>query len=394
MRTLSTGEKHPLAESTATLEHTLATIPERDVSVYSIRICGDFVGILVRNAERGGNELVVWDWKTGVQNLMVSIVCTHVTIGSPTGSFALEVLSTELQSFVFLDDNFILGSSCQCWEPALLVYKLKQRPADDTTQTSTHLLRFLLGPHLQGLQGISHILLASDPSPRWLPNAVPFHIAGDERTIAMYSQIFDVWGGAMYLIPAKALLRQIESLSHEEGLDVKWEAHGPQLVEYVPEHKRWDESWPHVVFGMRYVLPGVVSLEGKPKILIRDLSPRRCLRASKEEREESDALYEATAWPSNRTGKPNSRSILTCVPLPESIEPNWNTRFLISEDGIVVVENVREICVFTAAQLIRLACRTPLPRAPESFICSRSDSLKLGVLETIDWLLLFCVQIL
>jgi hypothetical protein len=353
LRTLSTGEKHPLAESTATLEHTLATIPERDISVYSIRICGDYVGILVGNAEWGGNELVVWSWKTGVQDLMVSIVCTHITIGSPTGSFVLEVLSTDLKSFVFLNDNFILGSSCQHSKPALLVYKLKQRPADDTTETSTHLLRFLLGTHLKGPQGTSYILLASDPSPGWLPNAVPFHIAGDERTIAMYSQIFDGWGGAMYLIPAKTLLGQTESLLSVEGLDVEWETHGPQLVEYVPEHKRWDEPWPHVVFGMRYVLPRVVSLEGKPKILIRDLSPRRCLRASKEEREESDALYEATAWPSNRTGKPRPRSILTCVPLPENIEPNWNTRLLISEDGIVVVENVRETYVFRAAQLIR-----------------------------------------
>jgi hypothetical protein len=279
---------------------------------------------------------------------------------------------------VFLDDNFILGS----WgPPALLVYKLKQRPADDTTHTSTHCLRFFLGTHLQPPQGTSYILLASDPSPGWSPNAeqVPFHIAGDERMIAMYSTFFNGWWGSTYLIPAKVLLREIESLPLEEGLDVALEAHSPQLIEHVPEHKSWDESWPYVVFGMRHVLPEVVHIDGKPSILIRDLSPRRCLRASNEEREDSHAVYEATAaWYSGRTGKPNPCSILTCVPLPENIHLNWNMRFLICEDGIVVLENVRENCVFIAARLIRLACRTPPARAPESFIFSRSDSLKLG----------------
>jgi len=240
---------------------------------------------------------------------------------------------------VFLDDKFILGSS---GPPALLVYRLKQRlgPADDTIQISTHFRRFFLGNQLQTPHGTSYILLASNPSPGWSPNAeqVPFHVAGDERVIAMYSRFYDGWWGSTYLIPAKAFLRQIEILPLEEGLDVEWEAHDPQLIENIPEHQSWDESWPYVVFGMRYVFPGVVNLDGKPNILIRDLSPRRCLRASKEEREESDALYEATARPASRTGEPNPRSILTCVPLPENIVPNWNTRFLISEDGIVVLE--------------------------------------------------------
>jgi hypothetical protein len=325
-------------------------IPERESNItfklFSIRIGGSYLGILFQNHGHCRNELVVWSWKTGVQKLMVSIVFTHATISSPTGSFVLEVLSTNLKSFVFLDDKFILGSSCLWQPPALLVYNLEQRPADDTgtTQTSTPFLRFLLGTHFQSPRGSSNILLASDPSPGWLPNAVPFHIAGDERMIAMYSKFFDGWESATYLISAKALLRQIESLPLREEdleLDVEWEVHGPQPIELVPEHI-WHERWPYPVFGMRYALPNVMGLGGgKPEILIRDLSPRRCLRASTEEREESDALYEATAWHTSRTCKPNPRSILTRVPLPENIDLNRNTRFLICEDGIMVVESVR-----------------------------------------------------
>ena len=252
---------------------------------------------------------------------------------------------------MFLDDKFILGCLCLWEPPALLVYRLEQRlrPADDTgtTQTNTHILRFLLGTHFQSPRGSSNILLASDPSPGWLPNAVPFHIAGDERMIAMYSKFFDGWGSATYLISTKVLLSQIESLPLEEGLDVEWELHGPQLIELVPE-SNWYERWPYPVFGMRYVLPGAVGLGGgKPEILIRDLSPRRCLRASKEKREESDALYEATTWPNNRTCKPYPRSILTRVPLPGNINLNRNTRILISEDGIMVVDHVCEPPAFS-----------------------------------------------
>ena len=107
---------------------------------------------------------------------------------------------------------------------------------------------------------------------------------------------------------------------------------------------------------MRHVLPEVLNLDGKLSIIIRDLSPRRCLRASEEERKKSEALYEAirvitTRDPTltRRTGtpKPIPRSILKSVPLPEDIVPHWSLRFLMSEDGIVILENVRETCRFS-----------------------------------------------
>jgi hypothetical protein len=326
---------HPLAESsTAFIEHTLS---ERNMTFYSIRIYGDYVGILGRHTvphgPRHGCKLLVWSWKTGVQNLMVSIACTHVMIWSPTCSLVIEDLSTMVRSFVFLDNNFILGSS---WAPpALLVYRLEQRPPspsrNDTTQTSTHFLRFLLGTPYQGYRGTSLIQLASDPSPGWVPNArqVLFHIAEEERMIAMYSQTFGGWASwsEMSLIPVKALLRQIESLPPEEGPDVEWEVYRPwKHIEPVPEHQAWDNSWPYFVFGMRHVLPDVLNLDGKPSIIIRDLSQRRCLGASKEERKESEALYEAIRVIRNPTlarctGTPKltPRSILKCVPLPGTL---------------------------------------------------------------------------
>ena len=238
------------------------------------------------------------------------------------------MLSANTQSFAFLGDKFILGSTLE--PPALLIYSLEQRPAD----ANTPLLRILFGTLSQ--EDTLNILLTSDPSPGWLPSAglqVPFHIAGDERIIALNLEINSgVNRYATFLIPTKTLLAQIESLPTKEGNDVDWDLYGLQFIEDVPIHGRWDQ-WTCFVFGMRYILPSVVGFHGKKMIVIRDLSPRRRLRASDKEREESNKLHHAmTRGPH----KPRSRSITKFVPLPESIR--YPQHVMISEDGIVIYE--------------------------------------------------------
>jgi hypothetical protein len=282
------------------------------------------------------------------------------------------VLSADVQSFVFLGNNFILASTRA--PPALLVYNPKQRAAEDTT----HLLRFLLGSRFRSPRShpYSKILLAPDASPGRLPSirGVPFQISGDERRIAMYTEYFDNRDWVSFLIPTKALLRQIESLQITEGLDVEWGADGLQLLEHLPERPKWFDQWPYFVFGMRYLLDDTY-FGGKQNLIIRDFSPRRCLKASKEEREESNALEEAIKHlngPYHRaTGKLYPHSILKCVPLPEGINP-WLRMLLITEDGIVVVEQVRDLktCVCLAPRLIRSACsQTSMGTRGPSILC-------------------------
>ncbi|KAH9162781.1 hypothetical protein EDB89DRAFT_2024253 [Lactarius sanguifluus] len=318
LRSLSTGEKHPLAGSTGAVEHTLA-VPNIVIDhwSYSIRICRDYVGILFmeRFENTNDSELVVWSWRTGVRKLLV--------------------LSTSMRSFAFLGDNFILVSTAT--PPALLVYGLEQRPAYDATHASTYLLHFFIETLLHEA---SDILLTSDPSPGWSPSAglqVPFQIAGDERIIAMNLQRIDNWGhlqGETILIPAKTLLGQIESLLIKETHDVVWESYGSQFRERVPLHGGWN-VWTCFVFGMRHIMPRVIRLHGKPVIVVRDLSPMRCLRASEEEREESNALHH---WQAMTRGSRMSYSILKCVPLPESIRNPQDVDLMISEDAIVVLD--------------------------------------------------------
>ena len=192
----------------------------------------------------------------------------------------------------------------------------------------------------------------------------------------MNEQFFDdreIHQSETFLIPTKTLLRYIEALPIKEGHDVDWETYDRLLGERVPWHGRWD-IWTCFVFGMRYILPRVVSLNGKSMVVIHDLSPRRCLRASKEERKESNALYQAMMERSHRKLYSYPRSLLKCVSLPEGIEDPLNVKLMLGEDGIVVLEEVchRKSFIFVATRLMRLGCR-PLARARQPFIFSRSD---------------------
>ncbi|KAF8266414.1 hypothetical protein EI94DRAFT_1733136 [Lactarius quietus] len=311
LRTLSTGQKHPLAGTTAFLEHRLSEIIFGRSSL-SIRICGDYVGILFILGRK--NDLIVWSWRTGVQKL---------------------VLSANLRSFAFLSDNSILASTLE--PPALLVYSLEQPPADGTTLTNPHLIRFLFGTPFQAA---SDIILAMDPSPGWSQSAraglqVPFQIAGDERLIAMHIQHYNQ-SGITSLIPTKTVLGYIERLPFKEGRDVDWELCGPILSERVPGGGIWT-LWTCHVFGMRHIFPRSIPLYGKQMMIIRDFCPRRCLRASQEEREQSNSLYQVLMWGTRRPSH-DVHSILKCVPLPENIKDTLGVHLMISEDSIVALE--------------------------------------------------------
>ena len=78
-----------MVESTAAVEYIPAVSPITQVPLWisTIRICGDYVAILFLGSHfqpEGGDELVVWSWRTGVKKLVVRIVYTYDTIGSPT----------------------------------------------------------------------------------------------------------------------------------------------------------------------------------------------------------------------------------------------------------------------------------------------------------------------
>ena len=238
-------------------------------------------------------------------------------------------------SFIFLGDNFVLASASTSPlldhdQPSLLLYSLDQTFVQNMETPNSHLLRFLF-PARRPTRGHSIISLTSDPSPIW-PTAsdlrVPFQLSRDERTIAFHL-IRGTPRSETFLMPASALLGHIRDT--EIGSDIQWESWS-QDTSVVPLQDRWS-VYTCFVFGTRYILPKAAHRDDRRVMIVRDLCPRRYIRASEEEREESNALHKAMG-----TKEPYPRSIVKSVPLPRSFKDETDIDLMISEDGIVALE--------------------------------------------------------
>ena len=238
-------------------------------------------------------------------------------------------------SFTFVGDNFILASASTSPpltydQPSLLLYSIDETIVRNMEFPSSHLLRFLF-PTRRPTRGHSIIELTSDPSPIWPTISdlqVPFHLSRDERTIA-----FRVFRGTprteTFLMPTSALLRHIRDT--ETGRDIQWELWSP-ATSIVPHQGRWS-VYTCFVFGTRHILPEAAHRDDRRVMIVRDLCPRRYMRASEEEREESNALHQAMG-----SKEPYPRSIMKSVPLPRSFNDKTDVDLMISEDGIVALE--------------------------------------------------------
>ena len=217
--------------------------------------------------------------------------------------------------------------------PALLLYNFKQAPSS-VEPPGAYLLRFLFQPPLISPVP-SAIYLTSDPSPDWSSSSgsqVPFQVPCDERLIAFNLHRFHR-GNETFLIPARTLLEHVGDITTwGEKRDIEWEEWGSSCAEYVCRHGQWP-TYSCFVFGMRHVLPMAEFRDDRWVMIVRDLCPRRCMRACDEERNESNALHQALGWEGQYP-----RSIVKRVPLPTSIRKSSDVNLMISEDGIIVLE--------------------------------------------------------
>jgi hypothetical protein len=243
-------------------------------------------------------------------------------------------------SFIFLGNDLVLASTSTSppldyEQPSLLLYNIDRRlvRSTDTPDSQAHLLRFLF-PTGSPTHGHSVVALTSDPSLSWSSSPtlqVPFEIPRDERTIAFSRLYRGTSHNETVLMPASTLLRHIsDSKIGAKGRDIQWKSWVPRSV--VPRQGRWS-SYTCFVFGMRHILPKAALRDDTRVMIVRDLCPRRFMRASEEEREESLALHRAMG-----SLEPYPRSIVKCVPLPRSISESSIVDLMISEDGFVALE--------------------------------------------------------
>ena len=120
----------------------------------------------------------------------------------------------------------------------------------------------------------------------------------------------------------------------------------------------------------------MLSISAAPTIIICDICPRRCLRASEEERQESELLYQTLMSIPYPPNQPYPRLILKSVPLPENIRFPESASLKIGDDSIVVYEEVcrGELFVSIAARLMPLSYR--LVATDAYFTWLRSDKRK------------------
>jgi hypothetical protein len=283
-----------------------------------------------------------------------------------------------MPAFTFLGNEFVLVGTSSLepldnLRPALLLYALNQRPSLSINSPDSYLLRFCFQtPHPAPM--VTLINLTSDPSPSWPSSPslqVPFQVPCDEGIIAF--NLHQLYPGdsrnETFLIPAKALLGHVGDLAvGSEGRDIEWEGWGLSCAELVRHHPAWD-IWTCFVFGMRHVLPRAAVRDDRRVMIVRDLCPRRYMKASEEERDESEALYREMGYEGRYP-----RSIVKCVPLPSTIGESSRVRLMMGEDGIIVIEVRRmRVCVLMAARLTLLGCRMAMKRERNIFICSHSD---------------------
>ena len=76
LRRLSDGSPHPSAVKTSTLEHSLPITVAR-VS-FMIQICAEYLGIMFISGGEGNNEMVIWNWKTGVKQMVCGVALHFV----------------------------------------------------------------------------------------------------------------------------------------------------------------------------------------------------------------------------------------------------------------------------------------------------------------------------
>lgn len=78
--TMSTGQIHPLAPSPAVVCHPQA-VPDPGL-YYSVQVSGDHIAILLNSVNAGENELIVWEWKSGI----IEAVSSCITCLTPSAT--------------------------------------------------------------------------------------------------------------------------------------------------------------------------------------------------------------------------------------------------------------------------------------------------------------------
>ncbi|KAI6047748.1 hypothetical protein EDC04DRAFT_2863936 [Pisolithus marmoratus] len=206
LRSLTTGDRHPLAPDPPILRH-------------SFQVCGDRVAVHFVSHEAAPSVLVVWNWKTGRREL--------------------DLRDSELRAISFLANHYILVGGFGDGDRSARLYVLDLTKCDGEPVA---------------LEDVNYRY----PMSPWVPPAssnVPFFVDRDSRllVITMYVAVGVEFVSFDLFVLSRALLSFVEGLGPENDRhNFSWQDWGPRNTRLMesPPHS---QVWVCFVFGTKFI---------------------------------------------------------------------------------------------------------------------------------------------
>ncbi|KAA1467899.1 hypothetical protein DENSPDRAFT_770219 [Dentipellis sp. KUC8613] len=335
IRTLSTGEPHPLAERiSGILEYPIAS-PDLSFTIQPHR---DYIGVIFEPTENEVENLfIIWNWKTG--------------------SYFQRLAGMDVASFSFLDEDHVMVASLSgrletYSKPSLLVYNFKEVPSEEMDLGDEPYVCAFSMPEMDEEAVSAYMLIRSDPAPSWSPSLdlhVPFYISHLQRLFVVSLvlivghriEAFD------FFIPSHSLLPHVEEAKIAAvPRDVCWEdwgLHGSHMTQVSPRRP----IWVCYVFGMRYATLAFDETL-RPKIKILDFHPERLasglMTASSNPSDNWSVVSDTEKVPGQWISGPVTTTLpylSKIVEIPPEVNLDSQVCTMLSEDAVIVMETVR-----------------------------------------------------
>ncbi|EPT03889.1 hypothetical protein FOMPIDRAFT_74431 [Fomitopsis schrenkii] len=346
LRDMYTGAPHPAAPNPAVL--TLQPVGHQ-VS-YSISISGDYLGIYVLSANEINNEVIIWNWKTGVCKL--------------------RYVGRSLESFAFLSERHVLLGLARrpldqrelqalgiAEEPQLVVVDFLASNGEVTRLEDADFVCAFHYPTMETRAVPLDISIRTDPAPNWTPHPnmqVPFYTARDDRLLVVTFTVYaPLEGHAQFLLFVRSatLLSHVAALKGEAKRRFRWDEWGPSQTRMMRAPRAHNSTWVCYVFGLRFVTTR--KRQGKPKwIEVYDFRPhagdRRAAAEAGPDEDEDEHSFEG-GWVSAEMEMPEGvfgdtvatslpYHMRTVIPPRSKGEKDWK-HVMLSEDTIIVMGN-------------------------------------------------------
>ncbi|KAL4069738.1 hypothetical protein V8B97DRAFT_1872356 [Scleroderma yunnanense] len=240
IRSLTTGNRHPLAPDPPVLRH-IVDVPALDLS-FLVQVCVDRVAVHFMRPEAVPSELVVWNWKTG--------------------KLELNVYSFDIRAVSFISEHYLLiGSFGEAGEHATetCLYVLDLRICDSELvafEDVNYRCAFRCPPCHPWVAPLA-LQIRADPTSPWTPPAssqVPFFVGQDLRLfiITMYMAIRNEVVQYDLFVLSSALLCLVDELDPDDGRHIfLWKDWGPRNTRLM-ESPRHSSVWVCFVCGAKF----------------------------------------------------------------------------------------------------------------------------------------------